>query len=143
MSIPHPITITSWISPGYWRVAMAGNTKITKCMRIFAIRVLAPMLSRSGRIRPRGITHMAARYAETRGRETITDRRIYQLLAALADAGVLTRDGRPAPGRAATYRALIDGQAPRPMITRRRGILGKRIHTSFARELADQEGPAP
>lgn len=135
--------VTSRVPPGKWRVILAG-TGITASARIFAVCVLAPLMAKSGRIRPAGQPDLIARYAAERGRGTYTPRRILQLLAELAGAGVLARDGRPAPGRPASYRALLPGtDLPRPLIIRPRGITPRRIHASFARELASTEDPGP
>ncbi len=130
------------ISPGMWRESLAKRS-VTKCARIFAVRILAPMMARSGRIRPAAVAEIAERYARERDRKTITPRRIRQLVAELIGAGVLGRDGRPAPGRTARYRALMPGAGmPRPMIVRPRGIAPKRLHAAFTRETSGTDPPA-
>jgi hypothetical protein len=124
----------SRIPPGKWRVLLTGS-HVSKSARVFATQVLGPLLARSGRVRPSGAGELAGRYAHARDRTSITHRRIRQLVAELVRAGVLGRDGRPAPGRPARYLALLPGtDYPRPMIVRPRGIAPKRLHAAFARE---------
>lgn len=130
--------VRSRIPPGKWRVILDA-ARITGSARIFAVCVLAPLMARSGRIRPTRQPELIARYASERGRPSYTPRRVLQLLAELTRAGVLTRDGRPAPGLP-VYRALFPGtDLPRPMLVRPRGIAPRRIHAQFVRELAETE----
>jgi hypothetical protein len=139
MTVAHQTA--SRIPPGKWRVMLTG-TRVTTSARVFAVQVLGPLLARSGRVRPSGAAELADRYARARDRSTITTRRVRQLLAELVAAGVLDRDGRPAPGRPARYLALLPGtDYPRPMIVRPRGVAPRRLHAAFARETAGADPP--
>src|SRR5258708_7590684 len=130
-----PEILPSRIPPGSWRVAIM-KSKVTECARIFALRVVSPRMTRAGRVRPRGQLELAQGYAAERGRQSITTRRVRQLIAELHAAGLLDRHGRPAPGRAASYTALLPGtDLPRPMIVRPRGITPRRLHASLVAEL--------
>ncbi|HEY2089867.1 MAG TPA: hypothetical protein VGH54_28085 [Mycobacterium sp.] len=131
----------SRIPPGKWRALLAAS-KISKPARVFAVEVLAPLLAHSGRARPTRAAELAARYARHRDRTSVTTRRVRQLLAELVQAGVLDRDGRPAPGRPARYIALMPGtQYPRPMVIRPRGVAPRRLHAAFARETSGADPP--
>jgi hypothetical protein len=131
----------SRIPPGMWRVAI-GKAPVSKCARIFAVRVLLPMMTRAGKVRPEGQAGLASRYAAERDRTSITGRRVRQLLAELRGAGLLDRLGRPAPGRPGTYTVLLPGtDLPRPMIVRPRGIAPRRLHASMVAELHETGPP--
>jgi hypothetical protein len=125
-----------------WR-AEVTRAKITASARLFALQVLPPFMTRAGRIIPGGREQLIRRYAEARGRVTYTARRVRQLLAELEGAGLLARDGRAAPGRAATYAALAPASGlPREMVVRPRGIGTGRLLASWRRE-ADSPARAP
>jgi hypothetical protein len=124
-----------------WR-GILDRAGVTGSARVFAATVLAPMMSGAGRIRPGGRAELVRRYAEQRGRAGYTGRRIQQLLAELVRAGVLERDQRPAPGRPASYAALLPGtDLPRPMLVRPRGIAPRRLLAAFSRERDGSRGP--
>jgi len=125
--------------PGKWRAAVAA-AQLSPCARIFAVEVLAPLVSRAARIRPLSLAELAERYARVRDRAAITGRRVMQLRRELKDAGLVDRTERPAPGRTARYRALVPGMDPlRPMPIRPRGLAPRRMHALFARETSGTE----
>jgi hypothetical protein len=124
-----------------WR-GILDHAHVTGSARVFAASVLAPMMSGAGRIRPGGLAELVRRYAEQRGRPGYTRRRIQQLLTELVRAGVLEYGQRPAPGRPASYTALVPGtDLPRPMLVRPRGIAPKRLLAAFSRERDEPRGP--
>lgn len=123
---------------GMWH-AHLDRSGVTPSARIFARAVLSPIVSRSGFIRPGGAAELVQRYAEQRGRPGYTRRRIRQLLAELVRAGLVGRAGSAAPGRPATYAALVPGSWPtRPMVVRPRGIQSRRVLAAFRRDLDGQ-----
>jgi hypothetical protein len=135
--------ISSRIPVGVWLKVLAEKP-VTKCARILTIRVLLPLMTRSGRIQPVGIDELAARYAKIRDRESVTDRRILQLNAELKHVGMLATDRHSAPGRPARYVALAPGTGfPRTLVIRPRGIAPRRIHALFAREAPGTETLIP
>lgn len=136
-----PDQFPSRIPPGMWRVAI-GKAGVSKCARQFALGVLAPLMTRAGKVRTGGQDRLASRYAAERGRRSITGRRVRQLLAELRAAGLLDRLGRPAPGRPGSYVVLLPGtDLPRPMIVRPRGIAPQRLHASMVAELHETGPP--
>lgn len=126
---------TSKLPIGMWRAGVSASG-ISISARIFAHLVLAPLMARTGSIRPGGAGELIARYAWERGRATYTGRRIRQLLAELIGAGLLGRDRAPAPGRHATYRAYVPGaDLPRPMLIRPRGPRPRNLLGAWQAEL--------
>ena len=129
------------MQPGKWRDAVTA-AQLTPCARRFADKVLAPLRTRSGRFLAVGIDTLCARYAESRGRPSITRRRVLQLLAELVEAGVLERAQRPAPGRPARYRALA-AELLRTLVIRPRGRAPRRLYARFVSEMTDTETLIP
>ena len=142
MSLPRKPTRAGILA--LWRDLIGRTPGLTRPDRLFAVAVLGALMVRGARICPDRQQDLIGRYAEQRGRRSVTGRRIQQLLARLIGAGVLARGPGGYRGRAQTYIAVIPQLPPSGVWrVRPRGVAPRRLHASFSREAAARAVPPP
>lgn len=117
-----------------WRAVWTDDDSLTRSNRTF-LACLSRFITHGGRIEWTGIGVLIQQLGADAGRR-YTQRHVLRLLAWAVEAGLIRRARHSAPGRPASYEAVIpDHPGYAPVKVRRRGVRPRRLLARWRAEL--------